>query len=236
MLWIYDHKEKRMEECLTEDLPYLRWSRLTQEQFLGGATPSLAWTDRRLLEAYDQLCALFGSTIPVTGGFHRLSSGIHTGQSAHYAGLALDLGSHFPDLEREELRRCAIQYGGFGYVEPPCIAPTWVHVELIPAAPALPDQGYPALGLGDRGVHVLVLEQALCLLGMYRGAITGVYSAATEDGIGRFCRWQAEPVSTRVTGRLWRSIFAVLSRGSHEIELQRNHSSEFTAVGSVFFC
>lgn len=213
MLWIYDHESKQITACETESLPYLRWVGLTRAQFVGASRPPVAWTDRRLLEKYDRLCRMWGGPLPVYSAFHALAGRAHRGQSLHYAGLALDVGHTLGHTELEELRRLALKYGDFTYVEPAHMAPTWVHVELAVAPSASGGFfGYPELSFQDEGVYVFVLQEALRLLDLYHDALTGRFNRSTLQALASFFPTAALPGGGGVGAAAWRALMAALSK------------------------
>ena len=213
MLWIYDHESKRIAACETEALPYLRWVGLTRAQFVGASRAPVAWTDRRLLEKYDRLCRMWGGPLPVYSAFHALAGRAHKGQSLHYAGLALDVGHSLAPAELEDLRRLALKYGDFTYVEPAHVAPTWVHVELAVAPSASGGFfGYPELSPKDEGVYVFLLQDALRLLGLYHDALTGRFNRSTAQGLKSFYQTAKLPGDGVVSAAAWRALMAALSK------------------------
>ncbi len=185
VLYLYDNTARAFERHVCAELPYLEHGRIAMRSFLGQRGGDIAWTDMRLLRAYDALCEANGGPLYVSTGFKRVQSGLHPGQSAHYAGLALHMGQGMSGDEREELRALAAQTEAFHYVEPAYIAPAWVHAEVFAAPSCRLARGYPYLERGMSGVHVFVLQDALLLCG-YSAALTGVVDAATERALQRF--------------------------------------------------
>ncbi|MEL7610026.1 MAG: peptidoglycan-binding protein [Bacillota bacterium] len=181
--------------------------RIATAQFLGGAKPQLAWTDRRLLEAFDRLCRQWGDTIRISGAFRALADHVHTGQSLHYAGLALDIGSGLPAAEREALRRQCVQSGDWDYVDPAHIAPTWIHVQMQLEPPAQPYFGYPKLQMEAQSVYVCVLQELLRLNGSYRGMPDGVFGPMTLNAFKDFQIKSGLAPQEFVNATLWRALF-----------------------------
>lgn len=185
VLYLYDHSAQEFERFTGAELPYLGYGRIAMRGFLGQSDTDVAWTDMRLLEAYDALCKAQGAALYAGAGFKRVSSGLHAGQSAHYAGLALHLGQGMSTVEREELRISAVETGLFSYVEPGYLAPVWVHAEVMAAPPCALSRSYPYLERGMRGVHAFVLQDALLCCG-FNAALTGTVDAVTERALLRF--------------------------------------------------
>ncbi len=106
----------------------------------------IAWTDRRVLNAYEALGDAFG---PVDVERCFLPPG--KGESPHYAGLALDMGRKLAEEQRRQLRAFCLKSPMFAYVEPPYLTPNWVHGEVAASAASIPGRGYPYPGPRGRG-------------------------------------------------------------------------------------
>ena len=185
VLFLYDHNARRFERFEGAELPYLTYGRIAMRGFLGQSDTDMAWTDMRLLEAYDAFCEMNAGSVYVGAGFKRVGSGLYSGQSPHYAGLALHMGQGASSVEREQLRLLAAETELFSYVEPSHLAPVWVHAEITAAPSCSLSRGYPNLSRGMSGVHVFVLQDALLCCG-FNAALTGVFDAATERALLRF--------------------------------------------------
>ena len=157
---------------------------LSVRDFLARSHSEIGWTDLRLADAFDALCAEFGP-IYAGVGFRRLQSGIHRGQSAHYAGLALDIGQGLSPKMQAELRGFCIKSALFSYVQPDYLTPSWVHVEVKTASQASFFPDYPQLECGDPGVHSFLLQDALALCGL-PSPLTGYFSQATHRALVEF--------------------------------------------------
>lgn len=209
---------RRFEKYSNGELPYVYEGRIATAQFMGGARTQMAWTDRRLLEAFDRLCREWGDAIKISGAFRALADHVHMGQSLHYAGLALDLGSGLPAADREALRRRCIQSGDWDYVDPAHIAPTWVHVQMQLEPPAQPYFGYPKLQIGSQSVYVCVLQELLRLLGAYRGMPDGVFGPATLASLKDFQACQGLPPQEFVSAAQWKELFLALNESVEKHE------------------
>jgi hypothetical protein len=184
-LFLYDNNARCFERFEGSELPYLTYGRITMRGFLGQSDTDVAWTDLRLLKAYDALCEINAASVYVGAGFKRVGSGLCSGQSAHYAGLALHMGQGVSSVEREQLRILAAETTLFSYVEPSHLAPVWVHAEISAAPSCSLSRSYPNLSRGMSGVHVFVLQDALLCCGFHT-ALTGIFDAATERALLRF--------------------------------------------------
>ncbi|OQB23274.1 MAG: putative peptidoglycan binding domain protein [Firmicutes bacterium ADurb.Bin182] len=203
-LFVYNQADSRVEIHPSDgELPYVNNSRLTAQQLTGKELTAVAWTDKRLLEAYDALCGLWGGPIRVNHAFCRFRSGMHKAQSAHYAGLAMDLGRGMNISDLNRLRVLAVKSGDWSYVEPAHIAPTWVHVELQPGKKRY---SYPSLSAGDSSAYCFVLQDALKAMG-YDLAFTGSIDAATLRALKKFQHEFNIPVSGRADRITWRALF-----------------------------
>ncbi len=177
-LFVFD-EAKNDFDALSEEQFLCRG--LTVREFLARSYSDIGWTDLRLAEAFSALCDEYGP-IYAGVGFRRLKSGIHRGQSSHYAGLALDIGQGLPSQMQAELRGFCIKSELFSYVQPDYRTPSWVHVEVKSASQDSYFPGYPFLELGDWGVHVFLLQDALTLCG-FSCPLTGHFTHATRKAL-----------------------------------------------------
>lgn len=208
MLYIFepDSKEWIVREMLPgSPLPYARHSLLSVDSFRSRSTSNLIWTDMRAIKALDLLLALSDTKI-VRYAFRRIGEAVHTGQSAHYAGLAFDLGYRLSLIEQLHLAELALTCCGFERVEPLSLTPGWLHVEKLIAEPASLKGGYPLLKLGDRGVHVFVLQDALLRHEMLSAGITGCFCSATAFDVRRFQTAFALEPTGKVNALTWEAL------------------------------
>ena len=196
MLFIYDHSIGEFH-CAYGPLSH---GPMEMRAFWQGHGGYLAWSDQRLLSAYKAVCQAFGP-VWIGAGFKRAVRG----QSAHYAGLALDMGHSMPASERAALRRFCLQSPLFSYVEPSFLTPTWVHAEISIAPPCVPGRGYPSLRLGDAGPHIFVLQEHLCRLG-FPCLLSGHFTNSTRAALVRYQRGHGLPPHGFVDGVTWNSL------------------------------
>lgn len=185
-LLIYDHRQNGFI-CLNEDdspLPFLRYANVRLRSFVRSARTNLAWTDRRLLEAYDACCHIWGAPIPAHLAFRRLESGLRAPHSPHYAGLSIIMGGGMDKSDLSELHSICLKMKDFDRIAPPYIAPSWIEAALNISTSQI--SGYPSLNKGMRGVHVLLLQDALRLCGYVGDGVTGTFSEQTEFNVKRF--------------------------------------------------
>lgn len=205
MVYIYDsaNNEWIVREAAPGDpLPGTVRGSVTVAEFLGPCRTDILWSDLRALKALQRLqdCSPTIDT-RVRCAFRRLSEGVYTGQSAHYAGLAFDIGKNLTTKEQQKLMAAALERCGFDRVEPPYATPGWLHVEKQIAPPASALGEYPVLREGDEGVHVLLLQDALSLLGFHRGMLTGKFGAHTAAALRDFQRQAGlRQAGIRITG------------------------------------
>lgn len=186
---VYNDKTNKMETYyrnLDEPMPYIEDNYLTVGEFRGSSDSDVLWTDRRLMDAFNKLRNLYGSAIPVRYAFKRIAEGGHSNMSQHYAGMAMDMAQALTNDERAKIRQIAIDNKLFTYVEPANLTPTWVHVDSRLEPPACPRGGYPLVKDGDKGVYVLVLQDALNTLGYNAGNIDGIFGNKTKHAVIRF--------------------------------------------------
>jgi N-acetylmuramoyl-L-alanine amidase len=89
----------------------------------------------------------------------------------------------------------------------------------------------PDLEVGTKDGSVADLQGVLKLLGFYDGGVTGVYSEATSQAVGRFQAAAGLPMTGRVTASTWDKLFppagAIAAQGSMP------GSAQGSAPGSV---
>ena len=186
---VYNHINNLMESYFrgeNDPMPYSSGRTLLVREFRGVSRSSVLWTDRRAMESWNAFRSMWGTSIYVGFAFRRIWEGGHTGQSQHYAGVAIDMGQTLDPTTRERLRAAAVNSGVWAYVEPASLAPRWVHVDrrLGPSACAV--GGYPPLFVGSRGVYVLVIQDALNVLGFTGSGLDGYYGFGTQNAVTRF--------------------------------------------------
>ncbi len=180
---------ERYERQETDPMPYSVGAYLSVNEFRGSSLSSVLWSDRRAIESFNITRANWGRPIFVGFAFKRIWEGGHGCQSQHYAGVAFDVAQNLTTAERAQLRTLAENLGVWSYVEPAYLTPTWVHLDRRLGPPACP-AGYPMLRLGNRGVYVLVLQDALNALGYTGGGLDGVFGSGTRNAVIRYQRDQ----------------------------------------------
>lgn len=208
MVYVFDPRlgEWIMENPMPDDpIPGTKHGLLTVRALRGRSVSGILWSDLRALDALQTLLAL-AAPHTVRYAFRRLGEGAHTGQSAHYAGLAFDIGHKLDPEEQMRLASLALERCGFDRVEPLFTTPGWLHVEKQIAQPACIRGGYPSLRQGARGVHVFVLQDALLLHGMAEGGLTGCFSAATAADVRRFQNLRRLSVTGEADCATWRAL------------------------------
>lgn len=191
-VFIYDNTLGNMQKYnleLNETMPYAMENSLLVGEFRGSSTSNTIWTDKRAMECWNKLRAAWGKNIYVPFAFKRIWEGGHGYQSQHYAGMAIDMGQNLNETDREALRQLARDVGCYSYVEPPSIAPTWVHVDTRMGPPACA-AGYPELMKGSVNTYVLTLQDALNTLGFKTGGLDGIFGSGTEEGVKAFQKSQ----------------------------------------------
>ncbi len=213
MVYIFDSSgcEWIIRDAAPDDpMPGTVRGSITVREFLGPSQANTFWSDLRALKALQKLQDLAVSLdTRVRYAFRSASEGTHTGQSAHYAGLAFDIGRNLTTKEQMRLMRLALDRCGFDRVEPPYATPGWLHVEKSVAPPAGMLGGYPTLREGDKGVHVLLLQDVLRLHGLTEGALTGCFSGATLHNLRRFQQQKGMRVTGVADGETWHALMRV---------------------------
>lgn len=206
---VYNDRTNQMETYYkkpSDPMPYTQDNYLTVGEFQGSSKSDTLWTDRRLMESFNKLRNLYGSPIPVRYAFKRIGEGGHAGMSQHYAGMAMDMAQALTNEERNKIRKLAIENKLFTYVEPANLTPTWVHVDKRNPNPACPTGGYPVVKQGDKGVYVIVLQDALNTLGYNAGTIDGIFGNNTKNAVMRYQKDKGLTADGIVGCNTWRSI------------------------------
>ena len=206
---VYNNQTNRMETYnreLDDPMPYSQDKYLSVREFRGSSKSDVLWTDRRAIEAFNQLRSLYGSPIKVGYAFKRIGEGGHSGMSQHYAGMAFDIGQGMSNDSRDNIRNIAINHKLFTYVEPKYLTPTWVHVDKRDPNPACPTGGYPLVKFGSKGVYVAVLQDALNTLGYSAGAIDGIFGNNTKNAVLRYQRARGLAQDGIVGCNTWRAL------------------------------
>ncbi len=183
-LLIYDTAKKSIEvfENIAENaaMPYVTGGTLSVREFRGVSKSPTLWTTVQTMQAWNSTRNAYGSPIRVKYAFRRIWEGGHGTRSQHYAGVALDCGQGHTNAQRSKIRTIAQNSGVWGYVEPAHMTPTWVHLDRRYGVRS----GYPTLRSGDKGVYVMLLQDALSNLGHPTGAmITGRFDAGTDAAL-----------------------------------------------------
>jgi hypothetical protein len=199
---------------LSDAMPYIKNRYLTVREFRGSSNSDILWTSSELMMNFNKLREKWGGPIPVHYAFKRIWEGGHSGQSQHYAGLAIDMGQGMSKSKRDALRNLAIKMGIFTYVEPASLTPTWIHVDNRYGTPAC-GAGYPVLKRGSRGNYVMVLQDALTNLGYTSVAsIDGIMGSRTSNAVGYYQRNNRLTVTQETNCPTWQSITSrVVGRG-----------------------
>ncbi len=206
---IYNNDTNKIETYnrgLSENMPYATPGTLTVGEFRGSSNSDLMWTTKYFMEDWNQLRRLWGRPIYVGYAFKRIWQGGHSGMSQHYAGLAMDIAQNLSSVERDRLRNVAIDSRLFSYVEPKVLTPTWIHIDSRMGTPACSTGGYPLIKSGNRGVYVMVLQDALNYLGYNAGTIDGIFGTKTRNAVIRFQRANKLSQDGIVGCKTWRSI------------------------------
>lgn len=186
---VYNNDTNRMEtyyKNLNDPMPYSNDRYLTVNEFKGSTKSDVIWTDKRTVEAFNNLRKTYSLPIRVGYGFKRIGEGGHSNMSQHYAGMALDIGQNMGNSARDRIRKIAVDSRLYTYVEPKSLTPTWVHVDTRNKTPACPTGGYPLVKYGSKGVYVATLQDALNFLGYNAGNIDGIFGNNTKNAVIRF--------------------------------------------------
>ena len=191
---------------LSEPMPYVMGRTMTVGEFRGESRSNILWTDKRMLNAWNTFRNGWGRPIFIGYAFKRIWEGGHTGQSQHYAGVALDFGHTLTAAQRTALWRYAYYSGVWTYVEPQNLTPRWIHVDKRHGVPACSVGGYPSLAIGSRGVYVFVLQDALDTLGFTGGGLDGQFGVGTRNAVYGFQNRQGLPITGVVNCVTWQRL------------------------------
>lgn len=188
-VYVYNALTKSVEKYMREiqdPMPYVKGSTMTVAEFLGGSNSTILWTDKSMLDAWNAFRTGWGKPLFIGYAFKRIWEGGHTGQSQHYAGLALDFGQTSTQSDRTAIWNYAVSSGVWTYVEPLSLSQRWIHVDKRYGTPACPVGGFPMQVVSSRGVYVFVLQDALTTLGYVDSGLDGVFGSMTARAVGKF--------------------------------------------------
>ncbi|MDL2273357.1 peptidoglycan-binding protein [Oscillospiraceae bacterium OttesenSCG-928-G22] len=161
---------------------------LKVKEFRGASRATVLYSDRRFMETWRNFRAYYGRPISVGYAFKRIWEGGHAAQSQHYAGGSFDAGQNLTAAGRNTLRNSAVSFGGWSYVEPASLTPTWVHFDRRLTPPACSTGGFPLVRQGSRGVYVFIMQDALNALGYTGGGFDGMFGGNTRAALIRYQR------------------------------------------------
>ena len=169
-------------------MPYAYGTTMRVREFRGSSNSSVLWTTTRAMEAWNLTRRSYGKGIYIGYAFKRIWEGGHGTASQHYAGVSFDVGQNVSSSERQRIWNAANNTGAWGYVEPISMTPTWVHFDRRYGTPACAGttSGYPTLRRGAVSTYVLVLQDALNVLGYTTYTLDGRFGANTERAVRAF--------------------------------------------------
>ena len=169
-------------------MPYAYGTTMRVREFRGSSNSSVLWTTTRAMEAWNLTRRSYGKGIYIGYAFKRIWEGGHGTASQHYAGVSFDVGQNVSSSERQRIWNAANSTGAWGYVEPISMTPTWVHFDRRYGTPACAGttSGYPTLRRGAVSTYVLVLQDALNVLGYTTYTLDGRFGANTERAVRAF--------------------------------------------------
>ncbi|MDL2217553.1 peptidoglycan-binding protein [Christensenellaceae bacterium OttesenSCG-928-M15] len=207
-VYVFDHEAQDwvFYDDMKDAIPVRNYGIVPLKAFKNACGSDMAWTDARALEAL-ALLLIYASPHTLQYGFRRVEEKIHIGQSAHYAGLAFHVGKGLSMRQQVKVARLALDVCGFDRVEPLIATPGWVHVEKTVAPPSNMSGGYPVLQMGDKGVHVMLLQDVLHLhVERAACALTGSFTEGTALDVRRFQKIKKMPVTGIVDSATWQAL------------------------------
>lgn len=213
MIYVFNSDENKWmvrDAAPHEPMPGSIRGSITVKEFMGHCYSSVMWSDLRALRALQKLQDMAAPIeMRVRAGFRRVYDNTHSGQSAHCAGLAFDVGNKLTTKEQMRLSLIAVTQCGFDRVEPPYTTPGWLHVEKQVAPPASLNGVYPLLREGDEGVHAILLQDTLIMHGFLPLTLTGKFNADAKNALTRFQKKQGLNVTGMADNESWNALMKV---------------------------
>lgn len=206
---IYNNDTNRMETYErgeSDAMPYNRGRSMTVGEFRGSSKSNVLWSDKTTMETWNDFRSYYGNPIFIGYAFKRIWEGGHGKQSQHYAGVSFDTGQNLSSTARNRLYNSARSFGRWTYVEPKSLTPTWVHFDKRYGTPACSSGGYPTRRKGDRGIYVLVLQDALNALGYSTRTLDGIFGDWTLNAVRQFQRASGLTADGIVGCNTWRRL------------------------------
>lgn len=214
VVFVYNPSTNAVEKYnkgLLDPMPYVLDKTMTVGEFRGGSSSNILWTDKSMLDAWNSFRQGWGKSIFIGYAFKRIWEGGHSAQSQHYAGVALDIGHTLSPADRIALWNYAISSGFWSYVEPLSLTNRWVHVDKRFGTPACPVGGYPMLTVGNRGVYVFILQDALTTLGFTTSGLDGIFGNGTAQAVSRFQNSAGLPATGVVDCITWSKLTTMVN-------------------------
>ena len=179
---VYTNQLQTYELGENDPMPYSYGRTMLVREFRGSSRSNVLWTTNAAMEAWNATRRTYDAPIPFRYAFKRIWEGGHGRQSQHYAGVAFDVGQALSQTQRNRIWNIANDLGVWVYVEPLSLTPTWVHFDKRYGTPAC-SAGYPVLRDGNRGVYVLILQDALNALGYTTYTLDGIFGNNTRNAV-----------------------------------------------------
>ncbi len=170
---------------LNDAMPYVYNNSMLVREFRGSSNSSVVWTTTDALKSWNETRIAYNAPIPFRYAFKRIWEGGHGRQSQHYAGVSFDVAQALSNQERIEIYDIANELNVWSYVEPLYLTPSWVHFDKRYGIAAC-GAGYPTLQINDRGVYVLILQDALNALGYSTNTLDGIFGNSTLNAVKAF--------------------------------------------------
>lgn len=206
---IYNNEKNRMESYEkgeNDSMPYITGRSMTVGEFRGSSKSQVLWSDKNTMETWNSFRSYYGKPIFIGYAFKRIWEGGHGKQSQHYAGVSFDTGQNLSASDRNRLYNSAVSFGRWSYVEPKSLTPTWVHFDKRYGTPACSSGGYPTLKQGDKGIYVLILQDALNALGFSTKSLDGIFGGNTLNAVKQFQSSNGLTADGVVGCGTWRSL------------------------------
>lgn len=186
IILIYNNATNKFERyCLEpfDSMPYTHNNQLTVQRFLSGSFTSIAWTTTEFLDSLMDILNNHHGQLSISRCFRRICEGGHISESQHYAGIAMDFAQDIKALQRLKIYNILKSKKDFNYIDNLRHTRDHIHADTRPAHLKY---GFPELTLGNCGVYVLVLQDALNTIGITGSALDGFFGNLTLSCVKSF--------------------------------------------------
>lgn len=209
----FTNKIERFFRKETQPMPYSEGGALRVMDFRASSDSSLLWTDMRTVRAWDAFLRCCACQHKPAKGFARIWEGGEGSQSEHSAGLELDLDIPSHPAEYRQLCRSLHRFGDWSRVR--MDEAGRVHMDKRLSRPGDVAAGYPPLRKGAVGTYVLVLQDALAVLGISRCGLSGYFDDALQSALRQYQQSRGIHADGRACRITWNMLCAEAFAAGH---------------------